>query len=214
MWIDTNIFRSWNRCCREQHGDRCDFVLPTFASKLLTHRPQLLIDTWRMCLTEASDTDSYVALSYVWGDCSSFRASTENLVQLKKTGSISDAIRDSRIPNTIVHAIYLVGVLKERYLWVDALCIVQDDDVSKHQQFNSMASIYANSLLTIIAAGGDHADHGIRGLRGVSEPRDSRQRVFRLPKRIRIIALPWPRKFESTWFSRGWTFQEWLFSSR
>ncbi|KAK0727622.1 heterokaryon incompatibility protein-domain-containing protein [Lasiosphaeria miniovina] len=213
-WIDTGLLRSWKRSCLEDHGDRCDFALPKAASELLTQRPQLLIDTWRMCLTDASGDQSYIALSYVWGNCNTFRTSTKNLTELKRDHALSHAIRDSSIPNTIVHAMHFVGILEERYLWVDALCIVQDDDASKHQQLRSMASIYANSVLTIIAAEGHDANHGICGLRNVSEPRNCQQHVFQLPGDTDIIHVPWPEMYDKTWFSRGWTFQEWLFSSR
>ncbi|KAK3366288.1 heterokaryon incompatibility protein-domain-containing protein [Lasiosphaeria ovina] len=191
-WIDTRFLRSWKRSCLEDHGDRCDFALLKAASELLTQRPQLLIDTWRMYLTDASEDQSYIALSYVWGNCSTFRTSTKNLTELKKDHALSHSIRDSSIPNTIGHAMHLVGILEERYLWVDALCIVQDDDASKYQQLRSMASIYANSVLTIIAAEGGDANHGIRGLRNVSEPRNCQQHVFQLPGDTDIVHVPWP----------------------
>jgi Heterokaryon incompatibility protein (HET) len=76
-------------------------------------------------------------------------------------------------PNTVKDAIDLVESLGERYLWVDSLCIVQDDDEWKCSQINNMASIYANSHLTIIAADGDSSDYGLRGLRGISGPRQT-----------------------------------------
>jgi hypothetical protein len=47
----------------------------------------------------------------------------------------------------------------EGLLWVDSLCIVQDDVESKHAQLNDMASIYANSYVTIIAAKDWDANH-------------------------------------------------------
>ncbi|KAH8650015.1 heterokaryon incompatibility protein-domain-containing protein [Xylariales sp. PMI_506] len=214
-WIDTNLLRSWKNCCAKSHGDKCQSSLSRQTRNLFPARPRLLIDTWRMCLTESPDDDRYIALSYVWGDSHAFRTTQQDLARLKEDQSLALAIRNSRIPKTIVHAIHLVGILKERFLWVDALCIIQDDEKSKHEDFNSMVSIYANSVLTIVAAEGDHADCGIRGLRGVSESRKCQQRVFDLDSgRVRIVHVPWPILFETTWFNRGWTFQEWLFSPR
>jgi hypothetical protein len=77
-----------------------------------------------------------------------------------------------------------------------------------------MASIYANASLTIIAAEGDHANHGIRGIRNVSEPRVLDQHVFTLPSRIQVCEVPFSDLSQTKWFERGWTFQEYLFSSR
>lgn len=70
----------------------------------------------------------------------------------------------------------LVRSLGERYLWVDALCIVQDDEASKLQNIDRMAPIYPGAKLTIIAADGD-ADYGLRGLPSISIPRTFRQRI-------------------------------------
>jgi hypothetical protein len=76
-----------------------------------------------------------------------------------------------RIPITILNAIHFVRFLGERYLWVDSLCIVQDDDEDrKPEQLNSMAAIYANGSLNIVAADGSNAAYGLRGVRELSKP--------------------------------------------
>jgi hypothetical protein len=48
---------------------------------------------------------------------------------------------------------------------VDALCIVQDDSDLKQRQINNMAAVYAGVFVTIVAAQGDHAGAGLRGIR-------------------------------------------------
>jgi hypothetical protein len=52
----------------------------------------------------------------------------------------------------------LVRDVGERYLWVDALCIVQDNDESKMRDIHNMGVIYANATFTIVAADGDASD--------------------------------------------------------
>lgn len=58
----------------------------------------------------------------------------------------------------------LVRALDERYVWVDALCIVQDDNDSKMQDIHNMGALYANATFTIVAADGD-ASTGLNVLR-------------------------------------------------
>ncbi len=211
QWVDANLLRNWKEHCKAHHQE-CH---PKPAVEgLYTGRPALLIDTWRMCLTDARPEASYVALSYVWGNVSTFRTTKQNLADLQVDQALSYLMQMSKIPATISHAIQLVNLLKERYLWVDILCIVQDDDDVRHQQINAMASIYFNSLLTIIAAEGSDAQHGIAGLRGISQPRSCSQRKFDLDGTGQLIEVPWPCLSNRRWFSRGWTFQEHIFSHR
>lgn len=48
-----------------------------------------------------------------------------------------------------IDAISVRQLLRERYLWVDSLSIVQDGEISKWNYINNMGSIYANSSITI-----------------------------------------------------------------
>jgi hypothetical protein len=54
--------------------------------------------------------------------------------------------------------------LKIRYLWVDMLCIVQDDPQSKHSEIQNMGNIYEGAYVTVIAASGINAESGIWGI--------------------------------------------------
>ena len=51
------------------------------------------------------------------------------------------------------------------YLWVDTLCIIQDDEENKMKDIARIGSMYSSAHFTIIAADGDDADHGLRGLK-------------------------------------------------
>jgi Heterokaryon incompatibility protein (HET) len=90
---------------------------------------------------------------------------------------------------------------------VDCLCIVQDDAESKHNQNRAMAGVYANAYVTIIAGNGWDANHGLRGIQGVTEPRH----LSRFSKADVEENL---QPYTSIWYSRGWTFQEMVFSPR
>lgn len=68
------------------------------------------------------------------------------------------------VPKSICDAIYLVGSIGEQYLWVDALCITQDDVAMQQAQIARMDRIYAKALFSIIAANGDTAEVGLPGI--------------------------------------------------
>jgi hypothetical protein len=61
----------------------------------------------------------------------------------------------------IADAIHFVRQIGERYLWIDSLCIVQDDTSQKHGLINNKDLIFSSALLTIIAATGRDANAGL-----------------------------------------------------
>lgn len=84
---------------------------------------------------------------------------------------------------------------------------------------NNMASIYAHATVTIIAAQGGDADSGLRGVaRYGSKPQRTHQDVFSVGSEKvvnRIFDFRYTRKWKlENWYSRGWTYQEDLFSGR
>jgi hypothetical protein len=200
-WINIETLHLWLQICDNQHGDRCKL------SKVAIMHPRWLVDVDRLCLVEAKSGDRYVALSYVWGQVECAKALKSNLERFQQPGSISDANEGVVIPRTIRDAMCLAKLLGEKLLWVDSLCIVQDGVESKHAQLNEMASIYANAYVTIIAANGWDANHGLRGIKGVTETR------MLGPNGNQDIAESL-QPYSTIWYSRGWTFQELIFSRR
>jgi hypothetical protein len=70
-----------------------------------------------------------------------------------------------------------------------------------------MASIYANSHFTIIAADGSNADYG---LQGISSPRRFKNRQLKFGVNVSMIVHPQVESFERKpcWHSSAWRFQE------
>lgn len=139
-----------------------------------------------------------------------------NIDQLHQDQALASAIKDSTVPKAIIGAISLVELLEERCLWVDRLCIIQDNVSARNQQIQSMAGIYADASLTIVTADDSHANHGLRGLRNVPkpEPRSYNQNVFKLADRTPVIEILWPQLANTKWLVRVWTSQEDDFSQR
>jgi len=211
-WVNVAQLSTWEEYCSQVHGEMCQ--LPTHLNEKFSIRPDLLIDTHEMCLTKSEGTENYVALSYVWGNAPVLKTTIENLPSLQQPGALAHAVTNLQIPLTIAHTISLAQKLGMRYLWVDSLCIVQDDPVTRKHQIENMGSIFANGSLTIIATEGEHSNHGISGIRDLSQPRQSTQQIFALPNGIRVCHVPTVHSEDAKWDTRGWTYQEDFFSSR
>ena len=68
----------------------------------------------------------YVALSYVWGSVPTVRLTSASLPLFIKPGGLLKAAW--KLPRTVADAIMAVRKLKLHYLWVDSLCLVQNDE--------------------------------------------------------------------------------------
>jgi hypothetical protein len=208
--VDMNILRGWLQRCDNNHGDHCQ--VPAAVERVPSDRPMWLIDVLRDCLVLSQPTDRYLALSYVWGPLNMFQALKSNIEELQKEKALKNDLFP--IPRVVKDAFGLVILLNERYLWVDCLCIVQDDEETKMVQINNMASIYANSYATIVVADGKDANHGLRGIKGVSQSRKVVRKSVDLDDNFKLLQIHHSRLKSSVWWSRGWTLQEFVFSQR
>ncbi|KAM5353580.1 hypothetical protein ACJ41O_000230 [Fusarium nematophilum] len=168
-----------------------------------------------LCIEE---NPRFITLSYTWGQTNNFRTTKSNFRQVRKPGALLPGPIASQIPKTIRDAIELTKALGETWLWVDSLCIIQDDQVSLGHELKHMHRIYATSFLTIIAADGQDAEHGLLGLEGISSPRTTNQLVLPLAgdERIAFMRSDYSRREPSIfdYDERMWTFQEKVFAKR
>ncbi|KAI4143281.1 MAG: hypothetical protein L6R39_004640 [Caloplaca ligustica] len=153
--VNTNLIKQWMQSCSLQH-DRCR--VPVL--ELSREQTIRLIDVDECRVKSVTFGEKYVALSYVWGASTKPFLIHDTLPRCSSPGGLRDLI----IPRTISDAIQLVKSIGERYLWVDSLCIVQDDEDDKKQQLSIMDSIYANAELVVVAAAGGNADIGLPGI--------------------------------------------------
>ncbi|RSL53857.1 hypothetical protein CEP53_007617 [Fusarium sp. AF-6] len=168
-WIDSAIIRQWKDKCCTTHDSKCGQTLAS--GRLPASHAVWLVDTHKYCLVPVQPGHQYVALSYIWGTKKMLMAQRDNLTELQREHALSTGPLSHQVARTIRDSIELVKFLGERYLWVDALCIVQDDRASKHHQITNMSSIYAAAKLTIISAQAANAWEGLRGLENISQPR-------------------------------------------
>jgi hypothetical protein len=213
-WLDIARIRRWPRYCDAEHRHDC-FDLPSW--KTLDSPPLLLIDVKNWQLVKEIPLQRYVALSYVWGKIDGILETTNgNLKELRKPGALDSQPGSNRLPKTVHDAILFTKMMGEQYLWVDRLCIIQDNEKHKDKQLKAMASIYSRSYFTIIAADAPDASHGLCGLPGTSSPRTyDLTRLDFSPTCSMIKAPVFENQFNmKEWHQRGWTFQERTLSNR
>ncbi|KAF2491011.1 HET-domain-containing protein [Lophium mytilinum] len=102
----------------------------------------------RLCLTDSMSIDlldhlTYATLSHRWGNSQHLRTTQSNLSTHHQNIHFAD------LPGTFRDAVILTRYLEIRYLWIDALCIVQDDILEWHREAIMMGNIYKNAKVTI-----------------------------------------------------------------
>ncbi|KIX97595.1 uncharacterized protein Z520_06373 [Fonsecaea multimorphosa CBS 102226] len=135
------------------------------------HRPQgstlptRVIDVGRrpadtICLKTTSEVHGkYVALSYCWGDFLPLKLTRDVIKQFEVS------IASASLPKTFQDAVEVTQSLGFRYLWIDALCIVQDDPLDVAREVASMHKVYGNCELVLSATSSENCNGGLYSLR-------------------------------------------------
>ncbi|OAG02491.1 HET-domain-containing protein, partial [Paraphaeosphaeria sporulosa] len=133
----------------------------------------------------------YIALSHCWGEQPLLTTTVDNLSERK------GGIQWELLPLTFQHAIQICAGLGVEYLWIDSLCILQGNEDDWARESEKMASIYANSWLTIAAAAARDSSYGCL-------PKGNAFKTYFLPAKSPDGA---PRR-------RAWVFQERILAKR
>ncbi|RSM11478.1 hypothetical protein CEP52_002974 [Fusarium oligoseptatum] len=87
----------------------------------------------------------YCALSYCWGDL----GNTNTITTKANISQYRQGIPMDSLPTFIQEAIQTARSLEYQYLWIDALCIIQDDGQDWDREASKMSDVYSNADLTI-----------------------------------------------------------------
>lgn len=130
---------------------------------------------------------NYEAVSYTWGDTTLSEKLETTSGLLRVTKNCLSALKSLR------------KVTEERILWIDAICIAQEDDLEKNHQIPLMPKIYGAAKRVLIYLGDQATFNDSESLfsllrnRGTAD-KDAQQRI------TKFLSLPW--------FSRIWILQE------
>ncbi|KAH8195677.1 hypothetical protein TruAng_010160 [Truncatella angustata] len=154
----------------------------------------------------------FATLSYCWGGPQEHRLVEESRTALLAGQNVSV------FPKTIQDAIKFTHLVGLRYLWVDALCILQDNENDKAIEISRMSSYYGANAVTILAASSAAATEGFLKHREDSGLHDVGP--FRLPYQTSsgatgsVLLYHEVNPGSEPTTSRGWTLQETMLSHR
>jgi hypothetical protein len=155
----------------------------------------------------------YCALSHMWGpvDKQPLRTTRANL------SDRTAAIPFEQLPRTFRDTIMLARGISIEYVWIDSLCIVQDDTQDWQSEAKKMGSVYSNATLVIAAASAHDSTEGLFTARQTS-PASLRVPYIRdgIAKGSYNVSLLPERKrpASSPLRERAWVFQEWYLGQR
>ncbi|KAH7082191.1 heterokaryon incompatibility protein-domain-containing protein [Paraphoma chrysanthemicola] len=205
--------RTWLHQCVDQHETCRRILSKKMPTRLLDL--QAFSDSAGIRLIRSAHTRAnfYATLSYRWGGTNSFMLNTENHARFESRISVRD------LPRTIREAIEVCRKLSVRYLWIDALCILQDSNEDLAKEIANMGSIYAGSLFTVAATNSIDSESGCFRAR---HPLTRQICVFKGSDGVEWIIEPlqtkcnWHiREIQNALLSkRGWVFQEQILSPR
>ncbi|KAK0130468.1 hypothetical protein ONS96_000987 [Cadophora gregata f. sp. sojae] len=202
------ISKFWHDNCETTH-QKCNRSIHS------TFKPTRIVDltATRPLLRTFKDEESiskYATLSHCWG--------LNHLPMLTKDMLISyhKEIPDIAISQTIRDAMQIALYLGYHYIWIDSLCIIQDDEEDWKRESASMSMVYGNSGINISAAG------AIDGTIGCFFPRNPNflDKITIVSGKREIQYTSLPLRFDD-WLldtmplmKRGWAIQERILARR
>ncbi|KAI9166586.1 hypothetical protein HJFPF1_02696 [Paramyrothecium foliicola] len=112
------------------------------------------VQTRLVTLNNDAERVKFATLSHCWGSQIPLRVNAENIHELSRR------IPTEALPRTFQEAADICRFLKIPYIWIDSLCIVQDDAADWRREAARMKDVYAGSTLTIAAS---EATNGLEG---------------------------------------------------
>ena len=144
--------KEWIKTCLDDHTEGPQRQGDPFLPARLVN-----VQTLQLKLTHPTERSTYAALSYCWVTEQYF------VTLLSNIDSLTDKINWALLPVTIQDAILTTRNLGITWLWVDALCIIQDSPKDKATEIGYMNQVYKNATVTIAAASASNVQDGFLG---------------------------------------------------
>ncbi|CAM1505808.1 Fc.00g114450.m01.CDS01 [Cosmosporella sp. VM-42] len=225
---DRNIrlIQSWTQDCKANHS-KCatDSSATRWLPTRLIHFDDSgseslhLLETAKLSSKQKTSAD-YIALSHMWGDMSvspPFRTTKSNYAALVAKIDVDV------LPRNFVEALRVCFELGIQYLWIDSLCIIQDDSGDWGREAALMHMVYKHAELTIAATSAKSAHDGFLARdtylsRAVklqySQDHGPTRSMVLTPYDDIETGSRWGDIEGSLWNTRGWTMQERSLSTR
>ncbi|KAI0520854.1 heterokaryon incompatibility protein-domain-containing protein [Xylaria bambusicola] len=141
--------KSWIRACAENHScfPKDDPMLPVRVVKVTEDRVRVV--------DQHGLRGRYMTLSHRWGINETFALTSLNF------NLMTEPIPWDSIPRIYKESIELTRALGIEYIWIDSLCIVQDDVEDWKREAGKMKLVYGNSYLNIAATQAEDSYGGL-----------------------------------------------------
>ncbi|KAK3294457.1 heterokaryon incompatibility protein-domain-containing protein [Chaetomium fimeti] len=211
--VSREMVRGWLESCDKHQDCRASSIkMP----------PKRLVDVGggddaAVRITSATEDHRYLALSHCWGRGKKPLSTTK-----ANEASMRVSIPWGALPQSFRDAIRVTRWLGARYIWIDSLCIVQDDEQDWQEESAKMAGIFSGCDLAIAATRAADCDEGFlqhrkEGQLVMSGTHQGTPLVVfardRTAHRGLMGTVPDPFH-ELPLFQRGWCFQERLMAPR
>jgi hypothetical protein len=158
-------------------------------------------------------SSQYVTLSHCWGGNLSNKLLSSNEAAFRSCVPYDD------LPRTFRDAVDLTRRLEVRYIWIDALCIIQDSEEDWARQAARMGDIYSDSYLNVCATTSTDGHGGLfrtRNPRAIAACRiDARWSAYRSGQFACYFPDAFMEKVElGPLNKRAWVVQERILSPR
>ncbi|UPK97207.1 hypothetical protein LCI18_008142 [Fusarium solani-melongenae] len=147
--------RNWLQDCVQNHVEcsrlatRRNFT-PTRLIRISTRQGRRILQL----IESHGEQVPYAALSYCWGGEQIVQTTAQSVLRHRTRINFQD------LPQTIKDAVIVTENLGLGHLWVDALCIIQDDEGDKACEIDLMGHVYENAEVTIAASRSERVHEG------------------------------------------------------
>lgn len=140
----TALIARWLHNCLENHEKCHNTKASTLPSRVIDIGDDSFNRDIRLVSTGGS-TGVYTALSHCWGKTQIITSTRSSRSQWEKN------VPWDRLSKTFQDAITVTRRLGVPYIWIDSLCITQDDEDDWQIESQKMSAIYEGALLVISA---------------------------------------------------------------
>jgi len=183
----VSLARKWLHGCLSLHSECQRPDVPKLPTRVVAVGS--CDEETRIIVTEPGERGEYAALSHCWGGVHPVVLLSSNLEALQERLHLNPASKTFR------EAISFTRRLGIPYLWIDSLCILQDEDDPSDWQREAprMSTVYNSATVTLSAASSSDMAGGLFPNRAGRAPR----------QRVVEIAAPAPNGSTTTVYARG-----------
>lgn len=208
------IARNWLRECIETHAHcRQKAMGKPLPSRLIDMGAGDIIRPHICESTNLPRDTKYITISHCWEKSQPLTLRTETLLEMQ------ERINIRVLPKHFKEAMETARRLGVQYIWIDSLCIIQNDPEDWKRESREMGNIYHNAILNIAISIAPNGRYGCFTKRDYLhiEPCRIEAKWTDRPSQILYVHDPglWSRNIEDTsLFRRAWVTQELILAPR